>query len=666
MNRSDVRFPTQGKNEKVKNLDTRPERTKQKNKHDRIGIIMYLNEPEDPANLGIFRVFFGILMMIDIPQERGMSSIYRHWGDRTLCFFPLFDCLKPLPVEWMYVVYLVMFLGALGIALGFCYRSSCVLFITTYWYIFFLDKTVWNNHSYLYGLISIMLLLTDGNRYWSIDGYFNDSIRNTYVPRWNYWLIKFQIFLVYFFAGLKKIDMDWMSGYSMSGLAKQWVFDPFRLFVSDEFIELYMVHIIGLLFDLFEGFLLLFDKTRPVALFFGCMFHLMNSQMFHIGMFPWTMLATMPFFLRSDWPRRLSRAMPTCLSLFLPQRDDPKVNTKFTNEKNPRRKQDCKDIYVSLRKYFLIGVASIYVIIQLFLPWSHFITQGFNSWTNGLYGYSWDMMVHSWSTQHIRIELVDKATNASHYLIPGIWIHGRSNKRGRWSSQPDMVKQYANCLAKKLSQHEELNITEPAIYFDVWRSMNGRFQQRLLDPRVDMVKAEWSPFKMSEWILPLMVELSPWRTKLDEIEKETVKSSNFTDVVFVADFPGLNLVNFVKKDINATITVLDGLVIVEQEGHNVTLEKNEILSLNSNQTHIVHTISKEPSCWMYIYTNKTLAENITLQEIEEKEISAIKENETLLTTIEDFIMEKMHIFAEKIHPIIHSKHCYMCLHCVAS
>lgn len=169
--------------------------------------------------------------------------------------------------------------------------------------------------------------------------------------------------------------MDWMSGYSMSGLAKQWVFDPFRLFFSDEFIELYMVHIIGLLFDLFEGFLLLFDKTRPVALFFGCMFHLMNSQMFHIGMFPWTMLATMPFFLRSDWPRRLSRAMPSCLSLFLPQRDDPKVNTKFTNEKNPRRKQDCKDIYVSLRKYFLIGVASIYVIIQLFLPWSHFITK---------------------------------------------------------------------------------------------------------------------------------------------------------------------------------------------------------------------------------------------------------------------------------------------------
>lgn len=110
--------------------------------------------------------FLGILMMVDIPQERGMSALADRFHDPTLCFFPLFDWLKPLPVDWMHVVYIVMFMAALGIALGFCYRSSCLMFILTYWYIFFLDKSVWNNHSYLYGLISIMLLITDANRYW--------------------------------------------------------------------------------------------------------------------------------------------------------------------------------------------------------------------------------------------------------------------------------------------------------------------------------------------------------------------------------------------------------------------------------------------------------------------------------------------------------------------
>ena len=113
-----------------------------------------------------------------------------------------------------------------------------------------------------------------------------------------------------------------------------------------------------------------------------------------------------------------------------------------------------------------------------------------------------------------------------------------------------------------------------------------------------------------------MIDLSPWRTKLDEMEKEMSKKSNYTEVVFVADFPGLNLENFVKADLNTSITVLEGKVVVEQGGHNVTLEKNEVHVVQSNDTHIVHTVSQVPSCWMYVYTNTTLANNVTLQDME--------------------------------------------------
>ena len=69
-------------------------------------------------------------MMIDIPQERG--KIVNRWEDPTLCFFPLFDWLTPLPIDWMYVVYLIMFVAAFGIAAGCCYRASCVMLIITY------------------------------------------------------------------------------------------------------------------------------------------------------------------------------------------------------------------------------------------------------------------------------------------------------------------------------------------------------------------------------------------------------------------------------------------------------------------------------------------------------------------------------------------------------
>lgn len=50
--------------------------------------------------------------------------------------------------------------------LGLCYRISCVLFLLPYWYVFLLDKTSWNNHSYLYGLLAFQLTFMDANRYW--------------------------------------------------------------------------------------------------------------------------------------------------------------------------------------------------------------------------------------------------------------------------------------------------------------------------------------------------------------------------------------------------------------------------------------------------------------------------------------------------------------------
>lgn len=55
--------------------------------------------------------------------------------------------------------------GALGIMVGCCYRLSCVAFLGPYWYLLLLDKTSWNNHSYLYGLLAFQLALLGADRY---------------------------------------------------------------------------------------------------------------------------------------------------------------------------------------------------------------------------------------------------------------------------------------------------------------------------------------------------------------------------------------------------------------------------------------------------------------------------------------------------------------------
>lgn len=45
----------------------------------------------------------------------------------------------------------------------------------------------------------------------------------------------------------------------------------------------------------------------------------------------------------------------------------------------------------------------------------------------------------------------------------------------RWKDHGDMLKQYATCLNQLLPRY---NISDPEIYFDIWVSINERFQQR--------------------------------------------------------------------------------------------------------------------------------------------------------------------------------------------
>ncbi|XP_042837802.1 vitamin K-dependent gamma-carboxylase isoform X4 [Panthera tigris] len=522
-------------------------------------LVTLLNRPTDPASLAVFRFLFGLLMVLDIPQERGLSSLDRRYLDGLeVCRFPLLDALQPLPLDWMYLVYTIMFLGALGMMLGLCYRISCVLFLLPYWYVFLLDKTSWNNHSYLYGLLAFQLTFMDANHYWSVDGLLNARKRNAHVPLWNYAVLRGQIFIVYFIAGVKKLDADWVEGYSMEYLSRHWLFSPFKLVLSEEMTSLLVVHWCGLLLDLSAGFLLFFDASRSIGLLFVSYFHCMNSQLFSIGMFPYVMLASSPLFCSPEWPRKLVSHFPERLQELLPLKAAPQPSVSCVYKRS-RAKGGQKP---GLRHQLGAAFTLLYLLEQLFLPYSHFLTQGYNNWTNGLYGYSWDMMVHSRSHQHVKITYRDGRTGELGYLNPGVFTQSR-----RWKDHADMLKQYATCLSQLLPKY---NVTQPQIYFDIWVSINDRFQQRIFDPRVDIVQAAWSPFQRTSWLQPLLMDLSPWRTKLQEIKSSL---DNHTE-------------------------------------------------LPAGEYHKVYTMSPSPSCYMYIYVNTTelaLEQDLAyLQELKEK------------------------------------------------
>lgn len=184
---------------------------------------------------------------------------------------------------------------------------------------------------------------------------------------------------MYFYAGIKKLDRDWMTGYSMTGLANNWVFDPFRPFLSNESIDFYLVHISGLCYDLFVGFFLLFEKTRLMGIMFSLMFHGMNSQMFHIGMFSYTMMGSLGLFCSERWPKILLSKLPNCFRLVTPlvTEANPSDHCVYPSEDDntKKSKNTVRGGKVKWSQVFMLAVFSSYVGIQCFLPYSHFLTK---------------------------------------------------------------------------------------------------------------------------------------------------------------------------------------------------------------------------------------------------------------------------------------------------
>lgn len=95
---------------------------------------------------------------------------------------------------------------------------------------------------------------------------------------------------------------------------------------------------------------------------------------------------------------------------------------------------------------------------------------------------------------------------------------------------------------------------------------------------------------------------------MDEIQQHVYTWSNYTDVLFVADFPEMHLENFISTDFtNVSLTVLEGEVIYSEEEspNTITVLKGGSIPVKTGIFHRVKTTSSYPSCYMYTYTNQT-------------------------------------------------------------
>lgn len=325
-------------------------------------------------------------------------------------------------------------------------------------------------------------------------------------------------------------------------------------------------------------------------------------------MFPWVCLAQMSLFYDNNWPRNYTHWITKRLHKL--RNYNVKSNTKDI-QKNSKELSNTHKIGFKEKRNTLFIL--LYCALQLFLPYSHFITKGFNNWTNGLYGYSWDMMVHSYQTYGVQIRIVDNTDRQEYYIEPFAFT-----KHDRWTKYADMAKQYAKCIYRNLDSLQKqrqllpLRSNNISIYFDVWCSMNSRLIQRTFDPRTDLLTAKWSPFQSTTWLLPLLDQFKHLRPKFLKISNDVYNWNNATDLIIVADYPGLTLKNRIPLDIvNASLTILEGLVVyneVHGASNNTALElttgQRQLLPVNTLYT--IETIGTNPAIYMITFTNITL------------------------------------------------------------
>jgi hypothetical protein len=226
------------------------------------------------------------------------------------------------------------------------------------------------------------------------------------------------------------------------------------------------------LFDLLVGFLLWGRRTFWPAAVVGLLFHLLNSYLFPIGVFPWLMLATLALFRSPDWPRRwLPVGAPTTLA----------------HSPSPG----------SVRQTTALVLLHLYVAVQLLLPLRHWLYPGNVSWTEQGHRFSWHMMLRHKDVMTFVMSVTDPRTGERRSIEPREYLNPRQVRQ--MSYRPDMILQFAHHIA---DLEQARTGVRPVVNVRVMASLNGRPFQELIDPTVDLA-AQPDSFAPAHWIVPL-------------------------------------------------------------------------------------------------------------------------------------------------------------------
>lgn len=485
----------------------------------------YLFTRIDNSALIVFRVFFGFLITLQAWGEIVTGKGRKIFVDPDFTFnFIGFDFLQTFPGTGpqMYAWMVVMGIFGVMIMLGYKYRLAIIGYAIMWSTTYFMQKSGYNNHYYLMMLLLWIMAIFPANTSFSIDAKHNPSIRDLSMPRWVTVFIIAQLWVVYTYASVAKFYPDWLDAtvpqILMYSRKDYWLVGDL---LQERFIH-YIIAYVGILFDGLIIPLLLWKRTRKWAFRISIFFHLFNSIVFQIGIFPYLSLAFTVFFYD---PKYIHKIFLSKWKAFY----NPTSAPAFSLENRKLERQDDK---IPTYANGLLIFFMVYFIIQIALPVRQYFIEDNVLWTEEAHRLSWRMMLRT-KTGSITFVIEDKQTCKRTIVQLDDYLSKTQQRNVR--TKPDMIWQFA----QRLKREQEALGNDVAIYANCRVRINGRPSKSLIDPEVDLGSVDWDWWNHNEWILPsedYLQKKSPSIEKFRE-RKERAKKAKKSDEIEQAKAP---------------------------------------------------------------------------------------------------------------------------------
>ena len=440
--------------------------------------------PSSP--LVVFRIFFGLLIFFSIIRFWSKGWIDFLYLEPTYHFsYQYFEWIKPIGF-YTYLIFFTCMISALCVAIGYKYRISTSILFLTYTYIELMDKTTYLNHYYLVSLLAFMLIFLPGDSKFLVGSHKKSRFEN--VPKWTIDSIKLLLFIVYFYAGMAKINSDWLLEAQP---LKIWLMSKYELpLFGDNLLQKNWVHYFmswaGMLYDLSIPFLLIIKRTRIFAFIMVIIFHAMTKILFPaIGMFPYIMVISCLIFFDSKFHDKIIEFISKCIKFFnkrsLISREVNITNSGFS-------------------KKISFNIICIFLAFQLILPIRYKFYPGELFWNERGYRFSWRVMLVE-KKGYTTFKVIDKENNKIFYVDNEAYLTEFQEKQ--MSFQPDFIYEFANYLGDSYTSKGFRNVE---IHVDSYVTLNGRRSERLIKADTNIYKVGKAIFYKNH-IIPYKYEI---------------------------------------------------------------------------------------------------------------------------------------------------------------